>query len=206
MKTSGLAFLQSTGAVLSDKDIRAAIKSGYLESKYIDPKCIQPSSIDLHLAKTILVFSRRRVKDAVIDLKKPVDEYMEYEVMSESGCVIHPREFILGVTQEWFHLPDKLLANVEGKSSLGRLGLVVHATAGFIDPGFSGHITLEITNLTEQPLVIYPGMLTGQIRFSVLTSPAEKVYGDPALKNKYINKSSVKPKPMPSQFWKNFQK
>lgn len=206
MKTNNLPFLTSFGAVLSDRDIKLAMRSGYLKTKFVDPQCIQPSSIDLHLAKTLLVFARRRVKNAAIDLKRPVDDYMEYEVIDgKTGTVLHPREFVLGVTKEWFQLPSQLLANVEGKSSLGRLGMVVHATAGFIDPGFSGHATLEITNLTEQPLVIYAGMMTGQIRFSVLTSPAEHIYGDPILQNKYINKPSKNPRPMPSQFWKNFR-
>ncbi len=205
MSKSTLPFLQSTGAVLSDRDIKLSLKTGYLKLKPVN-KIIQPSSIDLHIAPTILGFSRRRVKEAAIDLKKTVDEYMEYEIMDpKKGCILHPREFILGVTDEWLQLPDQLLANVEGKSSLGRLGLVVHATAGFIDPGFSGHVTLEITNLTEQPLIIYPHMPIGQIRFSVLTSPAENLYGSVKLKSKYVNEFSKNPKPMPSQYWKNFK-
>jgi dCTP deaminase len=207
MNTKNLIFLQQGGAVLSDRDIRQSIKQGYLEIKPNKDLNIQPSSIDLHLAKTIMVFARRRNKTAVIDLKKPVDEYVEYEVLDASkGGVLHPHEFILGVTSEWIHLPSQLLANVEGKSSLGRLGLVIHATAGFIDPGFSGHVTLEITNLTDQPLQIYPDMPIGQIRFSTLTSPAENCYGSAALKSKYINEFSKNPKPMASQYWKNFKK
>lgn len=207
MKTQDLQFLKFPGAVLSDNDIALAVESGYLKLKPFSEKNLQPSSVDLHLAATILTFSRRRVKDATIDLKKPVDDYMDYEIIDPvRGGVIHPREFILGVTTEWVQLPNQLLANVEGKSSLGRLGLVVHATAGFIDPGFSGHVTLEITNLTEQPLIIYPNMPVGQIRFTVLSSPAKNVYGSKKLKSKYINEYSKNPKPMPSQFWKNFRK
>ncbi len=206
MPKQKLAFLQTPGAVLSDRDLRLAVESSYLKIKPFS-KIIQPSSLDLHISPTILGFSRRRIKEAVIDLKKPVDDYMDYEVMDPiKGSVIHPKEFFLGVTDEWFHLPDQLLANVEGKSSLGRLGLVVHATAGFIDPGFAGHVTLEITNLTEQPLIIYPHMPIGQVRFTVLTSPAENLYGSSKLKSKYVNEYSKNPKPMPSQFWKNFTK
>lgn len=194
------------GAVLSDRDIKLAIQNGNLKVKPVDHFKIQPSSIDIHIASTILVYSRRRVKDAVIDLKKPVDAFMEYESMNfERGAVIHPREFILGVTREWFELPANLLANIEGKSSLGRLGLIVHATAGFIDPGWTGHLTLEITNLTEQPMIIYPDMPIGQIRFSLLTSPAAHLYGEAVLKSKYMNSFSQDPKPMPSQYWKNFK-
>jgi dCTP deaminase len=123
------------------------------------------------------------------------------------GAVIHPREFILGVTSEWFELGDQLLANVEGKSSLGRLGLVIHATAGFVDPGWAGHITLEITNLTEQPMIIYPNMTIGQVRFSRLSSPAEHLYGEEILgTKKYKNPFSNTPKPIASQFWKNLSK
>jgi len=202
-----LHFLAQGGSVLSDNDIEAAVDAGYLKIKPYDKDAQQPSSVDLHLAATIMTFARRRVVNAVIDLKKPVDDYMEYEVMDPvKGAVLHPREFILGVTTEFVELPEQMIANVEGKSSLGRLGLVVHATAGFIDPGFAGHVTLEITNLTEQPLIIYPGMPIGQIRFSVLTSPAKNLYGSKALKSKYKNEFSKNPKPMPSQFWKNFSK
>lgn len=204
MATKNASFLQS-GGVLSDRDIKQALDVKLLQIKTPFPLLLQPSSIDVHLAPTILTFSRRRVKDAVIDLKKPVDDYMDYEVISPiKGAVIHPREFILGVTSEWFALSNQLLANIEGKSSLGRLGLVIHATAGFIDPGWAGHITLEITNLTEQPIIIYPNMPVGQIRFSVLTSPSEHLYGQTVLgTKKYKNAYSKNPRPIPSQYWKN---
>lgn len=201
------SFLQYSGAVLSDKDIKLAIKTGFLKMKSPFPFVVQPSSIDLHISKNVLTFARRRVKEGAIDLKKPIDDFVDYEVLdSKNGTAVHPHEFILGVTREWFHLPNQILANVEGKSSLGRIGLVIHATAGFIDPGFSGHITLEITNLTEQPLIIYPDMPIGQIRFTIMTSPAELSYGDPRLgSKKYINKYSRNPKPIASQYWKNFK-
>lgn len=191
--------------VLSDRDIKKAIKEKNLSIKSPFDLKFQPSSLDVHIAPTILIFSRRRIHNAVIDLKRPVDEYMEYEVMDpEKGAVIHPREFILGVTSEWFELGNQLLANVEGKSSLGRLGLVIHATAGFVDPGWAGHITLEITNLTEQPMIIYPNMPIGQIRFSMLSTPAEHMYGEEVLgTKKYKNPFSKNPKPIASQYWKN---
>ncbi|MDO8618856.1 MAG: dCTP deaminase [Candidatus Daviesbacteria bacterium] len=208
MTSKVLPFLQSGGTVLSDHDIKLAIKSGYVEWKSPYPLKTQPASIDLHIAKTILTFARRRVENGAIDLKKSVDSFIEYENIDPTkGAVIHPHEFILGVTEEWVHLPNQLLANVDGKSSLGRLGLVIHATAGFIDPGFTGHVTLEITNLTEQPLIIYPHMPIGQIRFTVMTSPADIPYGDVRLKSKgYVNKYSKNPKPIASQYYKNFSK
>ncbi len=194
--------------VLSDRDIKKAIQEKKLGIKAASPLKYQPSSIDLHLSKNIMSFARRRVKDFVIDVKKPVDEYMEYETIDKSkGTVIHPREFILGVTSEWFKLSNQILANVEGKSSLGRLGLVIHATAGFIDPGFEGHITLEITNLTELPIILYPDMPIAQIRFSPLSSPSSHLYGEKILGSKeYKNTYNKNPKPIASQYWKNLTK
>lgn len=191
--------------VLSDNDIKNALKEKILTIKSPRELLFQPSSIDLHLSKNIMTFARRRAKDFVIDTKKPVDSYVELEVMDMNrGTVIHPREFFLGVTTEWFSLSNKILANVEGKSSLGRLGLVIHATAGFIDPGFAGHITLEITNLTELPIVLYPDMPIAQIRFSMLSSPSVHIYGDKKLGSKdYKNIYSRNPKPIASQYWKN---
>lgn len=207
MADKNLNFLQHGGAVLSDCDIKETLRTKLLEIKPSKELNIQPSSIDIHLARTIIVFSRRRNKNAIIDLKKPIDEFVEYEVLDPvKGCVLHPHEFILGMTSEWFRLPSQLLANVEGKSSLGRLGLVIHATAGFVDPGYAGHITLEISNLNDQPMLLYPNMPIGQIRFTVLTSPAEHLYGEGLLKSKYMNNFSKDPKPMPSQYWKNFKK
>lgn len=199
-------FLPQCGAALADKDIRSAIDSGYLKIKSPFKLNIQPSSIDVHLAPTILTFRRRSFDSGIIDLKHPVENLMEKEIIdSKLGTILHPREFILGVTKEWVSMPLQLSANVDGKSSLGRLGLVIHATAGFIDPGFEGHITLEITNLTELPMRIYANMPIGQIRFTVLTSPVEKSYGHKSLKSKgYRNPYLENPSPIASQYYKNF--
>lgn len=201
--TAGDGFIYP--GVLSDRDIKKAIKLGLMTIESPLPINFQPSSVDVHLAPTIMYFARRRIGHAAIDLKLPVDEFVEYEEIDpRKGAVIHPREFILGVTREWVELSNGIIANVDGKSSLGRLGLVIHATAGFVDPGFIGHITLEITNLTEQPMIIYPNMPIGQFRFTKIGSPAEKSYGDPRLKSKkYKNPFSDNPKPIPSQYWKN---
>lgn len=200
-------LLVKYGAVLSDRDIKKAIECGLIQIKPEKNLNIQPSSLDVHLARTILVFARRRVGNAAIDLKNPVDDFMDYEVMDlKKGAVLHPKEFILGVTKEWVKLSSQISMNVDGKSSLGRLGLVIHATAGFVDPGFEGHITLEITNFTDLPLIIYPEMAIGQFRFSVLTSPAEHCYGEKVLNSKkYVNTFSEDPRPVASQYWKNFK-
>lgn len=208
MVQNNLAFLKYPGAVLSDKDIKLAITQKLLQIKSPEKLNIQPASVDVHLAKTILTFSRRRSKEAAIDVKKPIDGFTGYETLDNSkGSVLHPHEFILGATIEWFSLSNKLIANVDGKSSLGRLGLVIHATAGFIDPGFQGHITLEITNLTDQPMIIYPNMPIGQVRFTILSSPSAHSYGEASLgSKKYKNPFSKNPKPIPSQYWKNFEK
>ena len=201
-----LPFLQHPGSMLADVDMELAIKSNYLKFKTPYALKLQPASIDLHLAPTIMVFARRRIEGSIIDVKKPVDKYVDYEVIdAKKGAVLHPREFILGVTKEWVGLPDQLLANVDGKSSLGRLGLVIHATAGFIDPGFAGHVTLEITNLTEQPMIIYAEMPIAQIRFSVISSPVRYKYGHKILGSKNHNSFSKNPKPVASQYWKNFK-
>lgn len=207
MAETELEFLKLSGAMLSDRDIRRAVEANYLQIKSPCELAIQPSSLDVHLGKTIAVFSRRRVRNGAIDLKKPVDSFIDFEeIDEEKGSILHPREFVLGVTREWFGMPAQLSANVDGKSSLGRLGLVIHATAGFVDPGFGGHITLEITNLTEQPIIIYPNIPVGQMRFNVLTSPAEHCYGEKILgSKKYVNGYTEDPKPILSQYWKNFK-
>lgn len=204
---NNLPFLSHPGAVLSDRDIKEAIKAGLLQVKSPEQLNIQPASLDLHIARTIMTFARRRMGSGVIDVKKPIEKFVDLEVLDPTkGTVIHPHEFILGVTREWFKLPAQIIANVDGKSSLGRLGLVIHATAGFIDPGFEGHVTLEITNLTEQPLILYPDMPIGQIRFTILSSPAEHPYGQSILgSKKYKNSYSKDPKPIASQYWKNFK-
>lgn len=200
-----LHFLKYPGAILSDQDILLAVENGLLEVKPFDSKSLQPASLDCHLAKTVAFIDRGKLQDGVIDLKKPVDELMKYEEIDLlKGLIIYPREFLLGASVEWFKFPAQIIGNLDGKSSLGRLGFVVHSTAGFFDPGFAGHATLEITNLTERPLKIYPHIPIGQMRFSVLTSKAKKVYGK-ALGSKYFNPFSKNPRPVPSQFWKNFR-
>ena len=165
--------------ILSDGDIKVLLKSGELVVEPLDDPDvqIQPSSIDLRLSPRFLVF--RREKSPYIDpfAEDPL-EFTE-EVVIEDGepFVIHPGEFVLGATVERVKIPDYIVARVDGRSSLGRLGILIHATAGFVDPGFSGVITLEITNVNVMPVALYPGMRICQISFDRLSSPAVRPYG-----------------------------
>jgi dCTP deaminase len=169
--------------ILSDRSIREAIASGRLGVDPFDPELIQPSSIDVRLDHRFLVF--RNTKRAFIDVKEPADDLMELiEVGPEEPMFLHPHEFILGSTIERVRIPDDLVARLEGRSSLGRLGVVIHSTAGFVDPGFEGYVTLEISNLANLPIALYPGMRIGQLSFQNMTTPAERPYG-PGRGSKY---------------------
>ncbi len=169
--------------ILSDRSIREAIEAGRIVVDPFDPSLIQPSSIDVRLDSRFLVF--RNTKRAYIDPKEPAEDLMELiEVASGEAMYVHPSEFVLGSTVERVGIPDDLVARLEGRSSLGRLGIVIHSTAGYIDPAFEGHITLEISNLANLPIALYPGMRIGQISFIRMTTPAEKPYG-PARGSKY---------------------
>ena len=149
-----------------------------------DPELVQPASVDLRLGDSFRVFHNHRV--AAIDLSEPPTNLTE-EVTPDEGepFVIHPCEFVLGVTHEYVELPDDIVARIEGKSSLGRLGLIVHATAGFCDPGWKGTLTLELNNLTRVPIKLYPGLLIAQLSFMTLDAPAERPYGSEALGSHY---------------------
>lgn len=174
-----------TASVLSDGTIRRLVDEGRIVIKPWDPALVQPASIDLRLGDTFRVFNNH--KAAAIDLKKGPPEGLTEEVMAneDDGFVIHPGEFCLGRTAEWVELPDDVVARIEGKSSLGRLGLIVHATAGFIDPGWKGTLTLELNNLTRVPIKLYPGLLIAQLSFMALDQPAEVPYGSEALGSHY---------------------
>ena len=162
--------------LLSDRDIKAEIDSERVRLEPYDPGMIQPSSIDVRLDKYFRLFDNH--KYPVIDPAQDQPELTRLvEVDPADGFVLHPGEFVLGSTLETVSLPDDLAARVEGKSSLGRLGLMTHATAGFVDPGFSGHVTLELSNVATLPIILWPGMKVGQLCFFRLTSPAENPYG-----------------------------
>jgi dCTP deaminase len=169
--------------ILSDRSINAAIAAGRLEIEPFDPALVQPASIDVRLDSKLLVF--RNTKRAFIDIKQPAEDLMEMiEFGPNEPIFLHPHEFVLGSTVERVKMPDDLVARLEGRSSLGRLGVVIHSTAGFVDPCFNGHITLEISNLANLPIALYPGMRIGQLSFSQMTTPADRPYG-PARGSKY---------------------
>jgi dCTP deaminase len=171
-------------SVLSDGTIRRLVESGRIVVDPWDPELVQPASIDLALGDSFRVFHNHRT--SAIDLRNPPTGLTE-EVVVEDGqpFVIHPGEFCLGRTREWIELPDDVVARIEGKSSIGRLGLIVHATAGFCDPGWKGTLTLELNNLTRVPIKLYSGLLIAQLSFMALDRPAERPYGSAELGSHY---------------------
>ena len=172
--------------ILSDGTIRELLASGRLACEPISPDQIQPASVDVRLGRRFLVFRNHTLSsidpfDIPADLMEPVD------VAEEAPFVLHPGEFVLGSTIERVGMPDDLVARVEGKSSLGRVGLLIHATAGFVDPGFSGQITLELSNVSPLPVKLWPGMRIGQLSFHRLDAPSQRPYGHPELGSKYVD-------------------
>jgi dCTP deaminase len=171
-------------SVLSDGTIRRLVEEGRIRIEPWDPLMVQPASVDLRLGGSFRVFHNHRIQ--VIDLAAPPTGLTEHvEVSGDEPFVIHPNEFVLGRTEEHVELPDDIVARIEGKSSLGRLGLIVHATAGFVDPGFRGTLTLEITNFNSVPIVLRPGLPIAQLSLMTLDRPAERPYGSPSLGSHY---------------------
>ena len=166
--------------ILSDRSIREEVANARIVIDPFDDTCVQPSSVDLHVDRFFRVF--RNHSQRVIDVKEDQEELTELvEVIEEDALILHPGEFVLGATLERIALPDDLVGRLEGKSSLGRLGLLIHSTAGFVDPGFDGHLTLELSNVANLPITVYPEMKIGQISFLRMTGPAESPYGSSAL-------------------------
>jgi dCTP deaminase len=175
--------MSETG-VLSDGTIRRLVAEGRVVIDPWDPDMVQPASVDLRLGDSFRVFHNHLAP--AIDLDRPPEHLTELIVIdADESFVIHPGEFVLGATLERVSLPDDVVARIEGKSSLGRLGLIVHATAGFVDPGFTGTLTLEITNLTRIPIILWPGKPIAQLSFMALDRPAERPYGHPDLGSHY---------------------
>ncbi len=171
-------------SVLSDGTIRRLVEEGRIRIEPWDPGMVQPASVDLRLGPSFRVFHNHRA--AAIDLADPPTNLTEEITIGEGEpFVIHPGEFVLGRTLEWVKMPDDVVSRIEGKSSLGRLGLIVHATAGFVDPGFEGTLTLEITNLTRIPIKLYADLPIAQLSFMTLDRPAERPYGHPELGSHY---------------------
>jgi len=171
-------------SVLSDGTIHELVSSGRVLIDPWDPALVQPASVDLRLGDTFRVFHNHRA--AAIDLREPPANLTEeVRVAADDAFVIHPGEFCLGRTLERVELPDDIVARIEGKSSLGRLGLIVHATAGFCDPGWKGTLTLELNNLTRVPIKLYPGLPIAQLSFMALDAPAQRPYGSVGLGSHY---------------------
>ena len=185
--------------LLSDRDIKRQIDDERVVLDPFDPSMIQPSSIDVRLDRLFRLFDNH--KYPFID---PAEEQPELtrlvEVEPDEPFILHPGEFVLGSTYETITLPDDVAARVEGKSSLGRLGLLTHATAGFVDPGFSGHVTLELSNVATLPIKLWPGMKIGQLCFFRLSSATESPYGSGAYGNRYQGQRG----PMASRSFANF--
>lgn len=170
--------------LLSDRDILAEINEGRVSLEPYEANMIQPSSIDVRLDKFFRIFDNHKYPHIDPAVDQP-ELTREIEVTGDDAFVLHPGEFVLGSTYEYVTLPDDVAARLEGKSSLGRLGLMTHSTAGFIDPGFQGHITLELANVATLPIKLYPGMKIGQMCFFRLSSPAEHPYGSAAYGSHY---------------------
>ena len=185
--------------ILSDRTIRQELEAGRIEIDPLDPGCIQPSSVDLHVDRYFRVFRNHSMR--VIDVKENQEDLTELvQITGDEAFILHPGEFVLGSTAERVRLPDDLVARLEGKSSLGRLGLLIHSTAGFVDAGWDGHLTLELSNVANLPITLYPGMKIGQISFLRMTTPAERSYGSAAVGSKYQGQRG----PTPSRYYENF--
>jgi dCTP deaminase len=187
--------------LLSDRDIRAEVEAQRLRLEPWDPELVQPSSIDVRLDRFFRVFNNSQYTH--IDPSIQQDELTSLvEPDGDEPFVLHPGEFVLGSTLEVVTLPDDLASRLEGKSSLGRLGLITHATAGFIDPGFSGHITLELSNVANLPITLWPGMKIGQLCVFRLSSPAQDPYGSTRHGSRYQGQRG----PTPSRSYLNFKR
>ncbi len=181
--------------VLSDRSILDAIQAGRIVIDPFDPTCVQPASVDLRLDSVFRVL--RHSSHPYIDLAKELHDLTE-EVRAPEGepFMLHPGEFVLGSTLERVTLPHDIVGRLEGKSSLGRLGLLTHVTAGFCDPGFSGYLTLELSNIANLPITLYKGMRVGQISFFAMTTAAERPYGSPGIESRYQDQRG----PTPSRY------
>ncbi len=170
--------------VLSDRTIREEMAKGRIVVRPLTEDCIQPASIDLRLDRHILVFRNNRVP--YVDIRADAERLTDMVTMGDDDpFMLHPGEFVLGITLEHVEVPDDLVARLEGKSSLGRIGLLIHSTAGYVDPGWKGNLTLELSNVSNLPITLYHRMKIGQISFLRLTTPAERLYGSAELGSKY---------------------
>jgi dCTP deaminase len=186
--------------ILSDRDIHTAVKDGRLALEPFEPELVQPSSVDVRLDRRFRVFNNQN-HTHIDPAKRQDDLTAPVDVPDGEPFVLHPGEFVLASTLEAVTLPADLAARLEGKSSLGRLGLLTHSTAGFIDPGFSGHVTLELSNVANLPITLWPGMKIGQLCVFRLSSPAEHPYGAGATGSRYQGQVG----PTPSRSWRGWR-
>jgi dCTP deaminase len=185
--------------ILSDRTIREELAAGRIIIEPLDDSCIQPSSVDLHLDRYFRVFRNHTLGH--IDVKQNLEDLTELvEAHEGDPFILHPGEFVLGSTLERVAIPADLVGRIEGKSSLGRLGLLIHTTAGFVDAGWDGQLTLEFSNVASLPITLYPGMKIGQISFIRMTTEADNPYGTGDLGSKYQHQKG----PRPSRYWENF--
>ena len=188
------------GVILSDRTIREELAAGRIGIHPLDPNDIQPSSVDLRLDRFFRVF--RNHTSRLIDVREDQENLTELiEIKDDEPFILHPGEFVLGSTAERVTLPVDLVARLEGKSSLGRLGLLIHSTAGFVDAGWDGYLTLELSNVATLPITLYPGMKIGQISFLRMTTPADVPYGSSKVGSKYQGQRG----PTPSRYFENFR-
>jgi dCTP deaminase len=185
--------------VLSDRTIKAEIEAGRIEFDPYDADMVQPSSVDVRVDRRFRVFHNAR--RPFIDVREPMEDLTELvEPPEGEPFILHPGEFVLGQTLEWVELPHDLVARLEGKSSLGRLGLLIHSTAGYVDPGWKGNLTLELSNVANLPIALYYGMRIGQISFFRMSSAVERPYGSPELRSRYQGQKE----PTASAFHRDF--
>jgi dCTP deaminase len=187
--------------LLSDRDIKSEVESGRVGIEPFQVEMVQPSSVDVRLDRFFRVFENHRYSEIDPSTEQP-DLTREVEVGADEHFILHPGEFVLASTYEVITLPHDIAGRLEGKSSLGRLGLLTHSTAGFIDPGFSGHITLELSNVANLPVKLFPGMKIGQLCLFKLSSNAEHPYGSAVYGSRYQGQRG----PTPSKSWLNFHK
>jgi dCTP deaminase len=186
--------------VLSDRTIKAEVAAGRIVIDPYEEGLIQPSSVDVRVDRKFRVFRNSRYP--YIDVRQPMEDLTELvEIEAEEPFILHPGEFVLGQTLESIALPDDIVARLEGKSSLGRLGLLIHSTAGFVDPCFEGNLTLELSNVANLPITIYHGMPIGQISFMRMDGPVDVPYGASEAGSKYQGQAE----PTPSRFYRNFE-
>ncbi len=185
--------------MLSDRSLREALAAGTIEVEPLGENAIQPSSIDLRLARQFRIF--RNHTRAIIDVKEDLSDLTELvEMDDDQPFILHPGEFVLGSTLERVKVPNDLVARIEGKSSLGRLGLLIHSTAGFVDAGWNGQLTLELSNVASLPITLYPSMKIGQMSFMQMTTEADHPYGSGEVGSKYQDQVG----PIASRYNENF--